>query len=69
MKATNGETCCVCGEPATDRNFAGDGFCTEHLASWQRFAAQPRSPYVPMHSVFQTWLAHERAQQFEEEPR
>ena len=58
--------CCVCGEPGVSTNIAGHGFCAVHLASWQKFAAQPRSPFVPVRSVFQTWLAAERAQLEEE---
>ena len=60
MKATNGEICCVCGQPATDRNFAGDGFCATHLASWQAYAAQPRAPHISLNSAFQSWLVYVR---------
>lgn len=61
MKATNNETCCVCGQPATDHNFAGDGFCPEHLKSWKEFLSQQqRSADVPFENRFQIWLGCER---------
>ena len=56
MKATENEICCICGETATARNFAGDGFCPSHLASWKEFVNQEQqSPSVPFENRFQTW--------------
>ena len=60
MKATNGETCCVCDAPASDRNFAGDGFCPEHLKSWQEFS---KHPHISLENAFRVWLERERSQQ------
>jgi len=60
MKATNGETCCVCDASATDRNFAGDGFCPEHLMSWQEFS---KRPHISLENAFRVWLEREQSQQ------
>lgn len=57
MKATNNEVCCVCGQPATDRNFAGDGFCQEHLKSWREFL---KGTHISIETAFRAWLKMER---------
>jgi len=56
MKASRGDTCCVCEGPAVEKSFDGTGWCQIHLSDWNAFLRWERVNYNSLDETFSAWL-------------